>query len=128
MLHSNPLEGYFKKFPERRPRSNISSSALERGYVATFEMADKVPLLVDIEIQLPELDRQTSEIKWKSVRDEVFPNGKKQKVDCFAGLLVLPHGKLVDYVHMGYGSTYENYILLEIAAGDFRRAKEFNYQ
>jgi hypothetical protein len=42
--------------------------------------------------------------------------------------LVLPHGKLVNYVHMGYASTYENYILLEIDGGNLKKEKKFNYK
>jgi hypothetical protein len=33
-------------------------------------------------------------------------------------------GKQIKYIHMGYGSTYENYILLEIRNGNFIEEKK----
>lgn len=59
---------------------------------------------------------------------EVFPDQKSFKVDWVNGLLVIPHGKMVNYVHMGYGSTYEKYILLEIDQGKLKREKKFDYK
>lgn len=128
MLHSNPMEEYFKKFPDKKPKSGMMSSALWRGYVATFEIADNALCLKDIEIQVQKKNSKSWETEWKSVLSEVISDGKKLKIDWFSGLLVLPHGNLVAYVHMGYGSTYENYVLLEIANGDFKKAKEFDYK
>ena len=58
---------------------------------------------------------------------EVFPKQKEIKVDWLTGLLVLPYGELVNYVHMGYGSTYENYILLEFNSGRLKNEKHFKY-
>ncbi len=127
-LHSNPLEEYFSKFPEKKPRSGVVSSALWRGYIATFEIADKALVLKDIEVMAQKKNSRSFETEWKSVLKEVFPDGKTLKIDWFTGLLVLPHGEMVNYVHMGYGSTYEHYILLEISGGDFQRAKEFEHK
>ncbi len=120
-LNSNPLEQYFKKFPDKRPREGSRSTGLWRGYIATFEIIDSTLYLKDVEISLPGN-------KWKSVLAEVFPNSERVKIDWLTGLLVLPHGELVEYVHMGYASTYENYILLEIREGQFKRAKRFAYK
>lgn len=128
MLHSNPLEPYFEKFPDKRPKGGIISSAFWRGYVATFEIADKRMILKDVEIQVPKKNTESFEIEWKSALSTVFPENKKPVIDWFSGLLVIPHGEMVNYVHMGYGSTYENYILLEIAAGSFIKAEEFDYK
>lgn len=50
-LNSNPLEVYFEKNPNKRPKSEVRSSALWRGYVATFEIIDNQLFLKDIEIQ-----------------------------------------------------------------------------
>ena len=37
-LHSNPLEEYFQKNPDKKPKATMISTALWRGYVATFEI------------------------------------------------------------------------------------------
>jgi len=63
---------------------------------------------------------------WKSVIHQVFPNLKQVKVDWLTGLLVILNGKLVNYVHMGYASTYENYIILEIDKGNLIHEKSMN--
>lgn len=126
MLHSNPMEAYFEKNPSKKPKSGIISSALWRGYVATFVIDGNKLLLKDIQIMVRKHTADGSfETEWKSVVADVVPKSETLKIDWFTGLLVLPHGKQVNYVHMGYGSTYEKYILIEISSGDFKRAKEF---
>ena len=128
-LHSNPLESYFEKYPDKRPESNIMSSALWRGYIATFEVKDNQLFLKDIKIQYSDtISKESNTYKWRSVIKEIFPDSKNVKIDWLTGLLVIPHGELVNYVHMGYGSTYENYILLEIDKGDLKKEKHFKYE
>ncbi len=128
-LHSNPLEEYFEKNPDKRPEGGIMSTALWRGYVATFEVKDSQLYLKDIEIQYHDTtSKESYPYKWKSVISEVFPGQKVVKINWLTGLLAIPHGKLVNYVHMGYGSTYKNYILLEFNKGDLKREKRFKYK
>lgn len=128
-LHTNPMEEYFKKFPDKKPKTGMVSSALWRGYVATFEISENALYLRDIQIEVRKADSDKPfETEWKSFLPEIAPAGQRLKIDWFTGILVLPHGKLVNYVHMGYGSTFENYILLEIDRGDFKRAKDFDHK
>jgi len=128
-LYSNPLETYFEKNPDKRPQGGIMSTALWRGYVATFKVKDNQLYLKDIEIQYRDTSSNKSHnYKWRSVIDEVFPDQKNIKIDWLTGLLVIPHGKLVNYVHMGYASTYKKYILLEINKGDLIKEKNFKYK
>ncbi|SDG17896.1 hypothetical protein SAMN04244550_03550 [Rhodobacter capsulatus] len=35
----------------------------------------------------------------------------------YSGTLRIPQGELLDYVHMGYGSTYDWDLLLEVQSG-----------
>lgn len=37
---SNPLEPYFEKYPERRPKAIITSSGLWRGYIASWDIKE----------------------------------------------------------------------------------------
>lgn len=128
-LHSNPLESYFEKNPDKRPKGGVMSTALWRGYVATFEVRDSQLFVKDIQIQYWDTtDKKSHDTKWKSVMTEVFPDQNNAKVDWLSGLLVLPFGKLVNYVHMGYGSTYEKYFLLEIDKGNYIKSKQFDYK
>jgi len=128
-LHSNPLESYFEKNPDKRPKGGVMSTALWRGYVATFEIRDSMLYVKDIQIPYWDTtDNNNHDTKWKSVLNEVFPEQKEIKVEWLTGILVLPYGDLVNYVHMGYGSTYKNYILLEIHKGILKKEKRYNYK
>lgn len=128
-LHSNPLEVYFKNNPDKRPQSGVMSTDLRRGYIATFEVKENQLFLKDIEIQYYDTtSEESSKYKWRSVINEVFPDQKDIKIDWLTGLLVLPFGELVNYVHLGYGSTYKNYILLEIDKGDLKQEMKFGYK
>lgn len=128
-LYSNPLEAYFEKKPDERPKGGIMSSALWRGYVATFEVKDNQLFLKDIEIEYQDTaSKKSYNYKWRSVIKEVFPGQKEIKIDWLTGLIVLPYGKLINYVHLGYGSTYEKYILLEIDKGYLKQEKQLKYK
>lgn len=129
MLHSNPMEAYFEKNPEKQPRGGIVSSALWRGYVATFEVRNDMLYLKDIEIMYRDtIDKENFNSKWRSAFKEVVPDGKELAIDWMTGLLVLPQGKIVNYVHMGYASTYENYTVLEVDKGIVKREISFDYK
>ena len=112
-LDSNPLEDYFDKNPDKRPTPIIMCTALWRDYVATFEIKDSTLYLKDIEILADiKTNNGIQNVKWKSVIDEVFPNQTNIIINWFSGILVLPYGKRMNYVQMGYGSTFKKYILL----------------
>lgn len=129
-LHTNSMEPYFAKHPDKRPASEISSSALWRGYTATFELKSKVLMLKDIRIMYADKKKEELEdysMSWKSVKDKLIPKGKELKIDWFSGILVLPHGEMVDNVHMGYGSTFSHYILLEITQGKLTGKRAYDH-
>jgi len=125
-LHTNPMSAYFAMHPDKRPVGGIRSTALWRGYVATLEFKTNSLVLKDIEIEI--LNEEKNDTFWKSAKDVVVPKDKDLLVDWFTGILVLPHGKLMNYVHMGYGSTYSDYILLEIKSGKLTGRRNFDYK
>lgn len=125
-LFSNPLETYFKKYPDLRPKGGWRSTALWRGYIASFEISSNILYLRDIEINVRDTaSKERHGTKWISVLNDVFPDQKDIVVDWLTGLIVLPYGELLEYVHMGYASTYEHYLLLEIDKGIL--IKEIHY-
>ena len=126
-LHTNPMEQYFEKNPEKKPGGGVISSALWRGYVATFEITDGLLYLKDLEIEIPNPKKKHDYI-FASVIKKVVPSGKKLKIDWFSGFLVLPEGEVVNYVHMGYGSSYERYTLISIKNGVFKSERSFTYK
>jgi hypothetical protein len=124
-LHTNPMESYFKEHPQKRPSGNGINTKLWRRYVATFEVINNSLVLNDIEIRAYDGENGS---EWKSVKSDLVPKGQALKIDWFTGIMVLPYGKLVNYVHMGYGSTYENYVLLEMKNGKLTGERKLNYK
>ncbi len=122
-LNTNPLETFFKKNPQLNPKDGWTSTALWRGYVATFKIEDNQLFVKDIVVMDVDTTGGSDTTKWKSVFNQVFPNQEQVKVDWLTGILVIPNGKLVNYVHMGYASTYKKYILLEIQKGNLIQEK-----
>ena len=125
-LNTNPLESFFEKNPGLRPEPDVMSTALWRGYVATFEIQDNQLFVNDISIEVDDTLNGSDKTKWISALNQVFPGQKQIKVDWMTGLLVIPNGKLVNYVHMGYASTYKNYIILEIDKGNLVQEKRMS--
>jgi len=126
-LDSNPLESYFEINLDKRPKGDLKSTALWRGYRATFEMRDSQLFVKDIQIQyLDTTDKNDQDIKWKSVMRDVFPDKVNVKVDWLSGLLVINFGKRVNYYATGYGSSFDQYLLLEIDKGNYIKSKQYN--
>ncbi|CAM4153018.1 hypothetical protein FLJU110815_19565 [Flavobacterium jumunjinense] len=123
-LNSNPLEPYFDKNPKNRP--SMVSTALWRGYVGYFEIIENELYLTDMKIPIYQTDEDGNyKEKWFSIYRMYFSRQEKVKVDWFSGILILPHGEMVNYVHQGYASTYSKYWLLEIENGTFNEARKY---
>jgi hypothetical protein len=124
-LYTNPLEVYFKKYPYKRPKTSIISTGNWRGYIATFEIIDSTLFLRDIEVKE---DDGKNGLRTRSAMDEVFPGQRAVALEWFNGLLTLPYGQLLKYVHIGYSSAYESYTILEIRLGNLTKAKDFKHE
>jgi hypothetical protein len=127
-LLCNPMQIYFNQYPEKRPQKGLFSSANWRGYIATFEVIDEQLFFIDIVILVEDTTNMEIPLKWKSVMNEIFPDQAFIKVDWITGQLILPYGEEIEYVHLGYNSTYEHYLLLEIENGNFIKERHFNYK
>ncbi len=120
MLFANPLENLYTDAdrPNFMIKPFVVSSGNWRGYVATWEIDGEELYLKGIDSYL--CSGQT-EISCKKVKlKDLFP-GKVQNdrilADWFTGKLRIPDGKQLQYVHMGYGSSYERDIILDIQKG-----------
>lgn len=113
-LFTNPLEPFFKEHPQKRPQAGGGTS-LWRGYIATFEIRDGLFYVSDVEIRV--VRPETRNLAFQSVYQSVFGAQKDVVADWFDGLLVVPLGKELQYVHMGYASLYERYMLFKIEKG-----------
>jgi len=80
---SNLTQNYFTQYPDKRPKSEVRSTGLYRGYVETFEIKDGQLYLKDIEIDVWDAPLP------KSVINEVFPNHEFIKID-WTGTFAIP--------------------------------------
>jgi len=118
-LYSNPLEIWLKDNPEvdvdaieRSDDETIChSSGNWRGYVAKFGIEKNRLILLGIERSACQDD------PGKNLVSALFNGEKTVDAKWFSGILVVPTGQRVAYVHLGYGSLYSEYRLFRIEAG-----------
>ncbi len=107
-LFSNPLEQHFAR-GGTRPRFDSRSTACWRGYTATWEFQDDVLFLTDINAQVDENPITVADL---------FPGSNgRVRADWVKDLFRVPQGELLNYVHMGYASTYERDLFLSVWEG-----------
>jgi hypothetical protein len=95
---------------ERPPFDDYSCTALWRGYVGTWEIVNDRLYLVELCGTLEDGSRVTLETVFSGYPKRVFAHW-------YSGTLRIPQGKLLQYVHMGYGSTYERDVFLDLKKG-----------
>ena len=115
-----PLEDFFNKNPLKRPIG--ISTALHRGYVATFEIKDEKLFLKNIEIEVRNSNLESlNRLKWKSIITDIVPIENLIEIICFEGILVMsPKGKSFQF-----REGKENTIVAELIDGELIFFKEF---
>jgi hypothetical protein len=131
-MFTTPLEA----LPSERRRNFMPSnnSANWRGYLCLWEIRDNRLFLADIEGSIctatadPTAPVQRCgghhaepcQVRKAMVSD--FSDGADGPVfaDWYTGELKVPRGNVVEYIHMGFASQYESYLMLTIAQGLFK--------
>lgn len=113
------LESYFEKNPDKKNfiKSEFISTALWRGYVATFEIDNNQLFLTDLEVETHDEDHR---LAMKSIFSEVFPDSKRVKLDYFNGVLWGGANKQQKL----YSLDYDNYCIFEIKDGNIVKEKQ----
>jgi hypothetical protein len=114
-IFTNPLEPYLERHPDLR--FEPTSSANWRGYVATFAIRNRTLWLHRVEVSRYVEIGDRLERRVEDMTTRLFRSEAPLIADWYTGVLVIPRGERVHYVHMGYGSTYERYSLLPIRRG-----------
>ena len=122
-LTSNPLESLFEH-GHRRPAFVAESTANWRGYVAHWEVEDDALFLVGLHAQVfrPLEEKSPGKLGADELQEfsleNLFP-GRCGRIcaSWFTGTLRIPYGRLVKYVHVGYQSRYERYVMLDVESG-----------
>ena len=106
-MASEPLAQYFKKL-KKRPVMEATLSCCWRGYIGTWEVRVKKLFLIDFTAHVGDDNKRV---------DYIFPGKKEVFADWFNGVVKIPQGMLMKYVHSGYESIYERDIILEFKKG-----------
>ena len=125
-IQTNPLEDLFETKPSLRPKSEVISTSLWRGYIATWQLSDGKLCLIDVEIKRRKPDVEKFEAELHSVMFEMFPQQSCVLADWYTGYVIVPHGDLVEYVHTGYASTFEQYTVYTMVRGTQTKERRMN--
>ena len=85
------------------------SSACWRGYFSTWELRSSSLFIIKLNAFLK--DSKEVDLNY------LFPGKNEVFADWFTGDIIVPHGKLLQYVHMGYQSIYEKEFILSFNNG-----------
>jgi len=106
---TNPLDDYFA-MTGVSPHFVPNCSALWRGYVGRWEIADDRLYLIGLDGTLEGGAKASIETIFPGSEDRVFAHW-------YSGTIRIPQGKELEYVHMGYGSTFERDLFLDVERG-----------
>lgn len=108
---SEPLGDFFA-LGGRRPEFRAPHTACWRGYIGTWEVIGKRLYLTQLKGWLKSGEEATLETVFPGYGERVFAHW-------FTDTVRLPQGKQIKYVHMGYGSVYEQDLLLRFNKGEW---------
>lgn len=134
-LFTDPLESLSR---DRRPGFVSDNTGDWRGYVALWEIRDGRLYLKDLRGRMctvpPESGARQAkcgkhhkplcEIKSVEIREAFPAESGPIFANWYTGTLKVPQGRLLQYVHMGYASQYECYLMIDIAAGTVVQTRE----
>lgn len=108
-VYGEPLNAYLGQM-KNCPRFQVASTALWRGYLCKWAIEDGKLFLLSLQGIL-----ENDEIA--SLRT-LFPESSGRiHADWFSGILRLPQGRRIEYVHMPYASVYERDLFIRLQDG-----------
>lgn len=119
-LFSEPLEAYFAQHgrPQWLQSKGIQSTACWRGYIASWELRNDSLFLSNVSKEYP-VAPDSRETEWRDISmTDLIPGATYPLfASWFSGILRLPQGKCMHYVHLGYASRYERDIVIAVDSG-----------
>jgi len=106
---AEPLGDYFQ-LAGIKPDFEICHTALWRRYVGSWEILDDRLYLIGLKATLRDGTKASIATLFPDYPDRVFAHW-------YTGKLRIPQGELLNYVHMGYASTFESDLFLTIEHG-----------
>lgn len=107
---STPLSDYFAFGGHCPDFDTLRCTALWRGYIGQWEILDKRLYLIGLSGQLKDGSAVTLA--------DVFPGYPERAfAHWYSGTIRIPQGRQIEYVHAGFGSTYESDLLIDLERG-----------
>lgn len=106
---SEPLGDYFE-LSGKTPDFEEMHTACWRAYIGEWEVRGYRLYLIGIKASYSDGSKVTLDSLFPGFSDRVFAHW-------YSGTVRLPVGEMLDYVHMGYESTYERDVFLEFKKG-----------
>ena len=106
---TNPLGDYFA-LGGAQPDFDCNCTALWRGYVGTWDIKDGRLYLIGLSGSLKDGTDADLASVFPEFPDRVFAHW-------YSGTLRIPEGRMLEYVHMGYASKYENDLMIHMEKG-----------
>ncbi|HEY0156522.1 MAG TPA: hypothetical protein VGF28_04440 [Thermoanaerobaculia bacterium] len=127
-LATNPLRPVLALLGDRFPKLKPVSSSLWRGYIGHWSVRGGKLFLDDVKVptsSYADLDAPESK-KFRSIMKRLFDDAAPRVATWYTGNLIVPTGELVDYVHLGYGSTYSSYVVVTVVKGAVTQQRAMN--
>jgi hypothetical protein len=107
---STPLSNYFAFGGKRLNFDTWYCTALWRGYTGKWEILNGRLYLIGLHGRL--------EGGGEITLADVFPDYPSRAfAHWYSGTIRVPQGRQIEYVHMGFGSTYESDLIIELERG-----------
>ena len=106
---SEPLSTFFA-LGGYQPNFESNCTALWRGYVGEWEVKDNRLYIIGLSGVLEGGSEASLETVFPGFPDRVFAHW-------YSGRVRIPEGKILEYVHMGYASTYESDLMIDFEKG-----------
>ena len=114
-LLTNPLTPFLVEHAGCLPETDIISTGNYRGYIAMWAIRGGKLFVEDVTV--PASDRDLPAMR------ALFGDEAPRAATWFSGHLIIATGELVEYVHLGYGSTYGSYIVATVIEGQVRERR-----
>lgn len=108
-LCETPLNAYFA-LTGVTPQFQVETTACWRGYIGSWEIKDSRLYLIDIGGSYEDGSPITLESLFPGFPHRVFAHW-------YSGTLRVPQGELLKYRHMGWASTFERDLLIDVEDG-----------
>ena len=136
LLFTNPLEAYREKHrPDMVFFQGSPNTACWRGYVAEWEIDDENLFLLKVDGYVsykglnPSIE-PNQDPRWEGLYPELFqdkvpatlselfgPVNGRVPATWYSGELLIPLGRMLEYVHAGYGSRFPQYLIIPVIDG-----------